>query len=236
MIALIGGDGAGKSTAVNGLYDWLSKSFDATWVHMGKPAWSLTTTAVRGCLKVGQLLGLYPLESTMRVTLEQRSLVSPGYPWLLREACRARDRYWTYVHARRFAARGGLAILDRYPLSRVQIMDGRQTERFIDQLMGGPQAGQFLSPRPTHRLARALVGIEERYYRQVARPELLIVLRVDPEVAVQRKPGEDATSVRERTRAIWDLDWEQANAHVIDAGKPKEAVLAELKALIWSEL
>jgi len=236
LIALIGGDGAGKSTAVTGLYDWLSKHFAVTRVHMGKPAWSATTTAVRGAVKVGQLLGLYPAEASLCVTLEQKSLVSPGYPWLLREACRARDRYWTYVHARRFSARGGLAILDRYPLSRIEIMDGRQTERFIEQLNEGPRAQQFLTPRPTSRLARILVEIEEGYYQQIARPELLIVLRVDPEIAVQRRADEDAIPVRERTTAIWDLDWDQANAHVVDASKSKEAVLAELKGLIWSEL
>jgi hypothetical protein len=236
LIALIGGDGAGKSTAVNGLYDWLSRYFDTTRVHMGRPAWSVTTTAVRGMVKVGQLLGLYPAEASMRVTLEQKSLVSPGYPWLLREVCRARDRCWTYAHARRFAARGGLALLDRYPLSRIQIMDGQQTGLFIEQLMEGPRGQQFLAPRPASRLASMLVEMEERYYRQIVRPELLIVLRVDPEIAVQRRASEDATLVRERTATIWDLVWDEANAHVIDAGKSKEAVLAELKDLIWSEL
>lgn len=236
MIAIVGGDGAGKSTAVDALYAWLSKNFGTTQVHMGKPAWSWTTMTIRGILKIGNLLGLYPVESSMRETLEQKSLVSPGYPWLLREVCTARDRYWIYVKARRFAAKGGLVILDRFPHPQIQIMDGPRTKRFISQLMDGPQAERFMSPHRASRLAKVLVKLEESYYDQIVAPELLVVLRVDPEIAVQRKTDEDATFVRERSTEIWELNWEDTDAHVINGGKSKTDVLTELKALVWSEL
>ncbi|MCZ7573218.1 MAG: hypothetical protein M5U01_32105 [Ardenticatenaceae bacterium] len=236
VIAIVGGDGAGKSTAVEGLYDWLSKDFDTIKIHLGKPAWSWTTIAIRGVLKIGNLLGFYPVDSSFQETLHQQSLVSPGYPWLLREVCRARDRYRAYVRARRFAAHGGLVILDRFPLPQIQLMDGPQAERFISQLMDGPQADQFMSPRRGNRLTRGLIKLEESYYHQIVLPELLIVLRVDPEIAVQRKTGEDATSVRERSAEIWELNWGHTDAHIIDGGKCKTEVLTELKALIWSQL
>jgi len=236
MIAIVGGDGAGKSTAVDALYAWLSKNFETTRVHVGKPAWSWMTSTIRGILKIGNLLGLYPVDSSFRETLNQKSLVSPGYPWLLREVCRARDRYWTYIKARRFAANGGLVILDRFPLPQIKLMDGPQAERFIGQLMNGPQADQFMSPHQASPLAKILAEREEGYYQQTVLPELLIVLRVDPEIAVQRKTDEDATSVRERSTEIWELNWEHTDAHIIDGSKSKTDVLTELKALIWSEL
>jgi hypothetical protein len=236
MIALLGGDGAGKSTAVNALHSWLSKYFETSKIHMGKPAWSWPTIAVRGVLKVGQLLGLYPAESTFKETLTQRSRVSPGYPLLVREACLARDRYLTYRKARNFADQGGLAILDRFPLPQIQLMDGPQGERFVNQLSKGANAGQFMSPRPGSRLANFLIKLEKTYYDAMETPEQLIILRVDPEIAVQRKTNEDATSVRERNTEIWELDCEHIGTHFIDASKPKDAVLAELKTLIWSRL
>ena len=236
MIAIVGGDGAGKSTAVDALYAWLSKNFETTRVHLGKPAWSWTTMTIRGILKIGNLLGLYPVDTSLRETLSQKSPVSPGYPWLLREVCRARDRYVTYVKARRFAAKGGLVILDRFPLPQLQLMDGPQAERFIRELMDGPQADRFMSPRRSSRLAKVLVRLDQSYYYQIAPPELLIVLRVDPEIAVQRKVDEDASSVRERSTEIWELNWEHTDAHMIDASQSKTDVLTELKALIWSEL
>lgn len=236
IIAILGGDGAGKSTAVDALYAWLSKHFEARKVHMGKPDWSWITITVRSILKLGQILGLYPLEASFDETLQQKSLVSPGYSYLIREVCRARDRYWTYVKARRLAAKGALVILDRFPLPQIQIMDGAQTEQFIRQLQERPQAKQFLSPRPDHWLARFLVKLEESYYHQIMLPELLVVLRVNPEIAVQRKTDEDALSVQERSTAIWKLSWKNTDAHVIDASKSKTEVASELKTLIWLHL
>jgi thymidylate kinase len=236
MIAIVGGDGAGKSTAVEALSAWLAKNFQTTTLHMGKPAWSWTTKLVRGVLKIGQVVGLYPLEVTFRETINQESRLSPGYPWLVREVCRARDRYGAYVKARRFANRGGLVILDRFPVPEIQIMDGLLTRLFIEQLMAGPRADQFLSPRPDDRLAQLLVKHEESYYYQITPPELLIVIRVDPETAVQRKTDEDAAAVRERSTKIWNLDWAHTQAHVIDGSQSKTEVLTKLKALIWSQL
>lgn len=236
MIAIVGGDGAGKTTAVDSLYTWLSKTFETTRVHLGKPSWSATTIAIRGFLKIWQLIGLYPPASSFRETPAQKSLVSPGYPWLLREACTARDRYRTYIRARRFTAKGGLAVCDRFPLPQIRLMDGPLAAQFIGNLTNGPQAERFMSPKKDSPLAKALVKIEESYYDRIMLPDLLIVLRVVPEIAVQRKTDENGVFVRERSTEIWKLNWQDTNAHIIDAGKSKADVLAELKTLIWSNL
>jgi thymidylate kinase len=224
MIALVGGDGAGKSTVVDGLHTWLSKEFDTVKVHMGKPPWSWTTLAVRGTMKIGRSLGLYPYtRSPIRYTFDINSVAFPGYPWLLREFCTARDRYLAYTKARRFATNGGIVICDRFPLPQVQLMDRPQSERMTTTVR-------------TNRFIRFLIEQEEKYYRPMTLPELLIVLKLDPEIAVQRKPDEDAASVRARTTEIWELDWQQTHAHVIDASQSKAEVLSKLKALVWSEL
>lgn len=203
---------------------------------MGKPTWSWITIAIRSILKIGQILGLYPLETSFDETIEQKSLVSPGYPYLIREVCRARDRYWTYIKARRLASKGRLVILDRFPLPEIRIMDGAQAEQFIRRLQEGPRSKLFLSPRLESWLARFLVKLEENYYHQIVSPEMLIVLRVNPQIAVQRKTDEDATSVEKRSTEIWQLNWETTDAHIIDASKSKTEVASELKTLIWSRL
>jgi thymidylate kinase len=236
IIAIVGGDGAGKSTVIEALHAWLSKNFETTRVHMGKPAWSWTTIVIRSFLKIGQLLKLYPLETSFNETLDQKSPLSPGYPYLLREVCRARDRYHNYLKARRFAANGGIVIFDRFPLQQIQLMDGAQCKRFISKLMEKPQGNQFMSPHHTSRLARILIRLEESYYRQILLPDLLVVLRVAPEIAVQRKTDEDADSVRERSTEIWEINWEHTGAHIVDASQSKTDVLTKLKTLIWSEL
>jgi hypothetical protein len=236
MVALVGGDGAGKSTAIDALYGWLAEHFETTTAHLGRPTWSLTTRCVRGILKIGNLLRLYPVDASLRETIGQQSLVSPGYPWLLREVCRARDRYRTYLNARRYAAKGGLVLLDRFPLPQIQLMDGPLAARFVSQLAASPQAKGWMRPHPNSQLAKALVKLDERYHAQFAFPELLVVLLVNPSLAVERKTDEDALSVRERSTEIWNLNWEDSGAYVVDGSRSKADVLAELKVLLWSRL
>jgi len=131
---------------------------------------------------------------------------------------------------------GDPVIFDRFPLAQIELMDGPLTRRFVHDLAAAPGAKSFLRPRADSCLARFLMRLEENYYKQIRPPELLIVLRVHPDTAVQRKQEEPEGFVRERSTEIWEQDWHHAGAHIIEAGKCKTDVLAELKALIWAQL
>jgi thymidylate kinase len=225
MIAILGGDGAGKTTLRRALYQWLSKDFDVLQVHLGKPKWSWLTIAIRATVKVGRMLGLYPFITTASIRYADPGTAPafPGYPVLLREVCAARDRYLSYIRARRLANGGNLVISDRFPLTWITTMDGPQVEHLVR------------SKERSRRVER-LIEIERSYYRRITPPEVLIVLRLDPEIAVQRRADEDQVSVRARSREIWELDWNGQAAHVIDASRPREEVLARVKSVIWREL
>lgn len=225
LIALVGGDGAGKSTAVNGLYSWLANDFDTIKVHMGRPQWSWSTYAVRGTLKIGGWLGKirHGKRQFQATGGDNHAQEFPGYAWMLRQVFTARDRYQTYIKARRYATNGGLVICDRYPLQRIKLMDG-------------PQITQMIINGPTNKLINCLALIENRYYQQMMPPDKLIVLKVAPAVAVHRKVNENATAVQRRCQEIWDVDWQHTHAHVVDAGQPQPKVLSELRSLVWLEL
>jgi thymidylate kinase len=224
MIAIVGGDGAGKTTFVEELYSWLSRLFDIRKIHMGKPPWSLTTFVARGLLKIGNLLGLFPFtRASIEYPFDANTVVFPGYPWAIRKVCTARDRNLLYVKSRRFASNGSLVICDRFPLPQVKLMDAPQVKRMT---------GNY----PVNWFIKYLINLEKKFYESIQLPEVLIVLRVDPEIAVQRKADEDMVSVRARSTEIMELDWKHIPAYVIDASRTRTEILSELKALIWSEL
>ena len=86
------------------------------------------------------------------------------------------------------------------------------------------------------RLVQVMAGLEERYHRSIAPPDLVVVLRLDPAVAVSRKLAERPENVRRRGAEIWDIDWRASGAHVVDASQPLDAVVRELKKLVWATL
>ncbi len=210
VIALLGGDGAGKSTCTHALGSWLRDPFDLVTAHLGRPPRSLTTLAVGGLLKLRRLL---PHRAERPTTLD-----------LLRFVCTARDRYLLFQRVRRRAAAGGIALCERYPTPHERLLVGPE----IARLLGGE--------RRFGALERYLMRVEQSYYDRIAPPDVSVVMLLDPEVAVRRKTTEPADYVRERNGIVWNTDWSQTGARIVDAGRPLQQVLADLKSIIWAEL
>jgi thymidylate kinase len=229
LIGIVGGDGAGKTTALEGLTRWLAtENFFAVTVHMGKPAWSVLSAAVKGSMKVAASVKRRPTSSasSLRSTLatEGGTMDVRDRARLVWEVLTARDRSRTYRRARRLASNGEIVICDRYPLPQVSGMDGPVTARAKD-------------PARLRGLAKSLAARENTYYQRIRYPDILIVLRVHPDLAVQRKAGvEPESTVRPRSEEIWQVDWADTPAIVVDAAASREEVLSEIKSLIWSRL
>ena len=216
VVAIVGSDGAGKTTCTRELAAWLSQGFAVMTAHLGHPPRSLLTLAVGALLRLGQTMGVSAASDEARRR-------APGYLAALRALCSARDRHRLYVRARRFAFGGGIALCERYPVA-------------LTPEFAGPRLDAFAGPLRRTRLGRWLLAAEASYYRRILSPDLLVVLRIDPEIAVRRKTDEPEEYVRRRGHIVWAADWSATGAHVVDAGGPFDDVLARLKAVIWREL
>ena len=212
LLALLGADGAGKTTCNAELTRWLGAQFDVQRAHLGRPPRSLTTLFVGGLLRVQRKMGGGgATEGT------------PGFLELLRLVCTARDRYLLFARMRRFAEAGGIALCERYPVPQ-------------NRLLVGPEIHRLLGHGRDTPLARRLMRLEQWYYRRISAPDVIMVLRVEPELAVRRKTDEPADYVRARARVIWDTDWTGTGAHLVDAGRALSDVMGDLKAIVWSEI
>jgi hypothetical protein len=68
-------------------------------------------------------------------------------------------------------------------------------------------------------------------------PDVLVVLRVDPDVAVARKQGVDpAEFVRPRSAEVFHADWSSSDAAVVDAARAGDEVLAAVRSVVWDRL
>jgi thymidylate kinase len=142
-----------------------------------------------------------------------------AFRWL----CTARDRYRLYKKACRFAANGGIVVSDRFPIDRLRLMDG-------PRIVCSPATS--LTAKVLNELSRR----ENWYYGQILRPDVMVVLRVDPETAVTRKTSEPAEHVRSRATELWHVDWNGSNARLVDTGKSLNEVVADLRSYVWQAL
>lgn len=77
LIALVGGDGAGKTTAVNAVNKWLSENFAVKTFHFGKPRRSPLTIAVILALRGRGLLEPW-IEKIFPARCAEETSVHPG--------------------------------------------------------------------------------------------------------------------------------------------------------------
>jgi thymidylate kinase len=222
VVAIVGSDGSGKSTAIAELAKWLGKPYGVASVHLGKPprGWSAKLLD----RLIGKARGLAGPAGGTGWWFPGDAPDEPGWlQWLhaVQLALLARDRFREYLRVRRLVAGGTIVLCDRYPRRELALMES---------------AAAHALPMASHWALRPLVASERRAYERIGPLDLTLVLRVTPEVAASRT-GDDLEYVLRRAREVRDFaDALPSDVVVIDADQPLERVLANLRDAVWSAL
>lgn len=225
--ALIGADGAGKSTLCQEFVRWLGWRVDVQPYYLGskQPSWSskllywFFRIARRGHRTLSRAIGEKNFLSRLLESVRQAMLyghyLSTGY-----------DRYRRYQRGKKCAARGSIVVFDRFPLKAP--LDGPQIH-----LAGNGKMG---------RLGRAFSAAEQRTYRKFGLPDGLIVLDVSPDVSILRKPDHQRAVVEAKSQVLGELaaqfEADPNGLHLIrlNADLPLEDVLGQMKERLWKWL
>ncbi|HWQ16143.1 MAG TPA: hypothetical protein VNL77_25305 [Roseiflexaceae bacterium] len=223
-LAFVGADGAGKSTIIAQITKWLGWRLDVRTYYLGASRPSLVTRALKG---VSGLAGLAHAgcrrlfgagSAPARLAAWPRDLLKH-----LRYLAEGRDRYRRYLASRREAAQGTIVVYDRYPLEAVRVFN-----RTVD----GPRIAAS-SEGPLGPLSRRLAQIEERMYRKIRPPEHVFVLHVSPDVSQARKPEHARELIEAKSRAIETIAREDLDLIDVDADRPVDEVLLQIKTALW---
>jgi thymidylate kinase len=232
-VGFVGADGSGKSTITAATADWLRWKLDARVHYLGSKEPSRASRLLYVAFRALRRGHRSVLERTgSRSVAARPSAAVRDVLLAAHHLSISRDKAIRYRQARRETQGGSIAIFDRFPMEE---LSRHPAHRRLD----GPQISAALG-ESMGRFTRRLASTEEQLYRTFGLPDCLFVLEVDPEIASRRKPDHDPQLIAAKARAAAELAElaELRGCAVIrlDANRPLESVLLDVKARLWDAL
>jgi thymidylate kinase len=218
VFALVGADGAGKSTMKKDLSKWLSWKVAVRPIYFGIPK-SICFKGFSELPRIFRLLGKIQLGSRYQEIMAFSEDMSNSMRWLLI----ARKRFNLFRASQNFAAEGGVVIADRYPLSAFSAMD---------EPMDGPRIRKQQKTK-NHRFSE----IEESYYSSIGLPSKIFVLNTPLELLLKRKTvnASNLGALKKKACAVNQIQ-NSENIYVINCNREYDEVLLDIKRRIWESL
>lgn len=215
IIAVIGSDGSGKSTVCEHLINCVQKYGPAVRIHLGKQAGNVERAVVKLPL-MGKALN-----KTIKHNKVKSAKKLPGpVPALVIMSFVFRR----LLRFRRMLAchrRGLIVLADRYP--QIQIPGAYDGTVFPANVTGS-------------RFVLWLAGLERSSFSWMAnhKPDLVIKLNVDLDVACARKPDHRREALAKKIAVTPQLTFDGSQLVDIDANKPLDEVLIDAEKAITS--
>ena len=223
IIAIVGIDGAGKSTIIKIIKKWLSWKMDVYLVYFGSGDGSSSF------LRLPMLLALRVFKRYKRgsntnrhKTHKKRKLTFARFLWAIALAFEKRNKMKKLLKAKN---KRMVVLTDRYPQTcQPGFNDGPLLTDLLDNKFG---------------VLKKIAKWEYSIYFNCERlgPDLLIKLMVSPDTAAHRKSGMNKELLKERRDVIEMMQKTYPDrVCVVNAEKTLESVLIEIKRAIWSRI
>lgn len=223
VVAILGCDGAGKSTTLSYVQKEFQKKLDVVSIYFGSGDGS--SSLLRKPMKLvarkvgGRGVG-HAVEKEYaekkKVSLKSRLYSFAKMIWAVTLAKEKQTKYRQMVKARN---NGLLVLTDRYPQSS----------------MPGASDGPLLSRYRTEKgLLKRIADWEQKVYESfhVNAPDLTIKLMVPTDVAIARKPEMTVDEIENKKRIVMGMELSEHTV-VIDTSRPFAVTRGEVMKEIW---
>ena len=210
-IAIVGQDGAGKSTVIRDLHAWLSWKLDVQQYYMGCGD-GYDSPVKRLMVFCSAKLKNKPLALLLSI---------------LHFLLVARHVKRNIRSAKAFSEKGSVILFDRYP----------QTQYF--GINDGPKIREITHrhqlPSAALAITKKLADYEEKCYALAAgtAPSAVIKLVLPPEESIRRKPGESMEDVTKKHQIISDLAFPGSETLTVDATMDYAEETTMIRNAIW---
>ncbi|UCS92961.1 hypothetical protein KZP23_20210 [Echinicola marina] len=206
IMALVGSDGAGKSTLCEDIVKWLTFKLDTHYFYMGKYPFIRSYNKV--LFSPSKLL-----HSKTKFSKKLRKILGDYYYLILPQ--RKIDMLQL---AKKISLGGSLIICDRFPQNNVLHMhDGPHLQNGVQSKKSAKEWSLFKKI-------------------EMMEPDMIFKLKVSPEIATQRKSSHDTEAIKRKCENLDNLSFRHAKVIEINACPPYHEVLLKIKNEIWNNL